>query len=127
MPTYHCCAEYETLISNGMLQAANQEGSNRFRENKGITIIQQVLQRWVNGSYEPLGYFLRGAIKTILNKKLAILSVSNSVSISGDTRRVGMVARVAWVAVVGGVDLGGGQVEIMVRCLLVVWWTRGPS
>ena len=38
-----------------------------------------------------------------------------------------MVARVAWVAVVGGVDLGGGQVEIMVRCLLVVWWTRGPT
>jgi len=50
---------YETLISNGMLQAANQEGSNRFRENKGITIIQQVLQRWVNGSYEPLGYFMQ--------------------------------------------------------------------
>ena len=38
-----------------------------------------------------------------------------------------MVETVAWVAVVGGVDLGGGQVVIMVRCLLVVWWTRGPS
>ena len=35
-----------------------------------------------------------------------------------------MVERVAWVAVVGGVDLGSGQVVIMVRCLLVVWWTR---
>ena len=38
-----------------------------------------------------------------------------------------MVERVAWGAVVSGASLGGGQVVIMVRCLLVVWWTRGPS
>ena len=57
----------------------------------------------------------------IFNKKLAILSVCNCVSISGDTRRV---ERLAWVAVVGGVDLGGGQVVIMVRCF---WWCGGQG